>query len=306
MAKSTKKQTIDADGNIVDVETSVNEINEVSNIIVDVPKKQQKNPDFYVFELSQKFYTSSPERLPYPENFLLKNTDFIYDEISKSERNIRYLEGVSTVWEDEQEHLTDQKRRQRPDIRFVNGFLKVPSNKPSLLQFLNKSNMNESNKSRMSGSKSIYKMLDFHAQEEQNMEKAEVRMNAMKIAMDAPLEMMIPHAKYLGILFTNNQNVERGEKAIRFDYLNIADKRSEMFISTYNNPLVKIQYIVQKAMASGLIDTGSVKGQAIWGDSKSFIVQIPDGKSPLQFLAEFCLTEKGKEFYSQIKHMVNS
>jgi len=107
-------------------------------------------------------------------------------------------------------------------------------------------------------------------------------------------------------LFTNSQNVERGEKAIRFDYLNIADKRSEMFISTYNNPLVKIQYIVQKAMASGLIDTGSVKGQAIWGDSKSFIVQIPDGKSPLQFLAEFCLTEKGKEFYSQIKHMVNS
>jgi hypothetical protein len=131
-------------------------------------------------------------------------------------------------------------------------------------------------------------------------------MQAMKIAMEAPLDMMIPHAKYLGIKFTNSQNVERGDKAIRFDYLDIADKKSDMFIKTYNNPLVKIQYIVQKAMNSGLVDTSSVKGQAIWGDSKSFIAQIPDGKSPVEFLSEFCLTEKGKEFYSQIKHMVNS
>lgn len=166
--------------------------------------------------------------------------------------------------------------------------------------------MNESNKNRMAGTKSLYKLLDFQAEEDKNLEKAETRMQAMKIAMEAPLDMMIPHAKYLGIKFTNSQNVERGDKAIRFDYLDIADKKSDMFIKTYNNPLVKIQYIVQKAMNSGLVDTSSVKGQAIWGDSKSFIAQIPDGKSPVEFLSEFCLTEKGKEFYSQIKHMVNS
>ena len=306
MSKSTKKQTIDANGDIVDILDTPNQIEEVADIKVEAPKKQAKKPEFYVFQLTQKFYVTSPGKLPYPENWLVKNADIIYDEETGTERNIRYLEGVSTIWEDEQEHLSEQKKRSRPDIRFVNGYLRVPSNKPSLLEFLMKSNMNESNKSRMAGTKSLYKLLDFQAEEEKNLEKAETRMQAMKIAMEAPLDMMIPHAKYLGIKFTNTQNVERGDKAIRFDYLDVADKRPDMFIKTYNNPLVKIQYVVQKAMASGLVDTSSVKGQAIWGDSKSFIAQIPDGKVPVEFLSELCLTEKGKEFYSQIKHMVNS
>jgi hypothetical protein len=306
MSKTTKKQTIDANGDIVDVIDSSNQIEEVADIKVEAPKRQVKKPEFYVFQLTQKFYVTSPGKLPYPENWLVKNADIIYDEETGTERNIRYLEGVSTIWEDEQEHLSEQKKRSRPDIRFVNGYLRVPANKPSLLEFLMKSNMNESNKNRMAGTKSLYKLLDFQAEEEKNLEKAETRMQAMKIAMEAPLDMMIPHAKYLGIRFTNNQNVERGDKAIRFDYLDVADKKPDMFIKTYNNPLVKIQYIVQKAAASGLIDTSSVKGQAIWGDSKSFIAQVPDGKAPIEFLSEFCLTEKGKEFYSQIKHMVNS
>lgn len=306
MSKTTKKQTIDANGDIVDILDTPNQISEVADIKVEAPKKQAKKPEFYVFQLTQKFYVTSPGKLPYPENWLVKNADIIYDEETGTERNIRYLEGVSTIWEDEQEHLSEQKKRSRPDIRFVNGYLRVPSNKPSLLEFLIKSNMNESNKNRMAGTKALYKLLDFQAEEEKNLEKAETRMQAMQIAMEAPLDMMIPHAKYLGIKFTNSQNVERGEKAIRFDYLDVADKKPDMFIKTYNNPLVKIQYIVQKAMASGLVDTSSVKGQAIWGDSKSFIAQIPDGKVPVEFLSELCLTEKGKEFYSQIKHMVNS
>ena len=306
MSKTTKKQTIDANGDIVDVIDTANQIEEVADIKVEAPKRQVKKPEFYVFQLTQKFYVTSPGKLPYPENWLVKNADIIYDEETGTERNIRYLEGVSTIWEDEQEHLSEQKKRSRPDIRFVNGYLRVPANKPSLLEFLMKSNMNESNKNRMAGTKSLYKLLDFQAEEDKNLEKAETRMQAMKIAMEAPLDMMIPHAKYLGIRFTNNQNVERGDKAIRFDYLDVADKKPDMFIKTYNNPLVKIQYIVQKAAASGLVDTSSVKGQAIWGDSKSFIAQIPDGKAPIEFLSEFCLTEKGKEFYSQIKHMVNS
>jgi hypothetical protein len=306
MAKSAKKQTIDADGFIIDIDVATPTIAETEDIVIDAPKKQSKKPDFYVFELVQKFYVTTPGRLPYPENWLLKNTDIIFDEETASERNIRYLEGVSTIWEDEQEHLTDLKKRGRPDIRFVNGFLRVQSNKPSLIEFLTKSNMNAANTNRMSGTKPLYKLIDFQQEENKNMEQAELRMDAMKVAMDAPLSMMIPHAKYLGIKFMNNQNSERGEKAIRYDYLNVADKDPSMFIKTYNNPLVKIQYVVQKAMSSGLVDTSSVKGQAIWGDSKSFIAQIPDGKQPLQFMSEFCLTEKGKEFYSQIKHMVNS
>jgi len=299
MAKSTKK-TIDENGNIVEVQAPV-ESPEVQDIKIEQPVAKKKQPKEYVFQLVGKYYVNSPYRLPYPENYMVKNTDVIFDEESGTERNIRYLEGVSTIYEDEQDHLSESKQRQRPDIRFTNGFLKVPSNKPSLIEFLLKSNMYDKKKNRMSGSIAVYTLLDFEAQEEKEVENSERRMDAMKMAMDAPEEIMIPHAKYLGIKFINQHGVERATRAVRVDYLNFADKNPEAFIKSYNNPLVKVNYIVSNASKLGLIDTSSNKGQALWADTKKFIAQIPDGKDPITFLSEFSLTEKGKEFFTQLK-----
>ncbi len=299
MAKSTKR-TIDENGNIVEVQAPV-ESPEVQDIKIEQPVAKKKQPKEYVFQLVGKYYVNSPYRLPYPENYMVKNTDVIFDEESGTERNIRYLEGVSTIYEDEQDHLSESKQRQRPDIRFTNGFLKVPSNKPSLIEFLLKSNMYDKKKNRMSGSIAVYTLLDFEAQEEKEVENSERRMDAMKMAMDAPEEIMIPHAKYLGIKFINQHGVERATRAVRVDYLNFADKNPEAFIKSYNNPLVKVNYIVSNASKLGLIDTSSNKGQALWADTKKFIAQIPDGKDPITFLSEFSLTEKGKEFFTQLK-----
>lgn len=300
MAKSTKK-TIDENGNIVEAQLPEESV-EVKDIKIDVtPKKKQ--PKEYVFQLVGKFYVNSPYRVPYPENFMIKNMDVIFDEETGTERNIRYLEGVSTIYEDEQEHLSETKKRQRPDIRFTNGFLKVPNNKPSLIEFLLKSNMYDKKKNRMNGSTPIYTLLDFEAQENKEVENTERRMDAMKMAMDAPEEIMVPHAKFLGIKFINVHGVERALRAVRVDYLNFADKNPEAFIKSYNNPLVKVNYIVSNAAKVGMIDIGSIKGQALWGDTKKFIAQIPDGKDPIIFLSEFSLTEKGKDFFTQLKAM---
>ena len=302
MSKATKK-TIDANGNIVDVHNPVQEHELVSDIKIDIPENKRVEPKEYIFQLTGRFYVNSVYRQPFPENYLLRNTDMIFDDDTQTERNIRYLEGVSTIYEDEQEHLSEQKKRQRPDIRFTNGTLRVPSNKPSLVEFLLKSNMYDKKKNRIPGSNPVYTLLNFEEQEQKEVEKTERRMDAMKMAMDAPEEIMIPHAKFLGIKFTNQHGIERSTRAIRVDYLNFADKSSEAFITSYNNPIVKSQYLVSKVISIGLIDTSTVKGQAIWGDTKKFIVQIPDKEIPVQFLAKFALTEAGKEFYSQLKSL---
>lgn len=299
MAKSAKR-TIDENGNLVEV-VQTQEDSIVSDLVIELPK-QKKEPKEYVFQLTAKFYSNSAYS-QYPENYLLKNTDIIYDEETKTERNIKYLEGVSTIWEEEQQHLSDSKKNQRPDIRFVKGFLRVPSNKPSLIEFLTRSNMFDKKSNRMAGTRSIYTMLDFEAQEEKEIVKTERRMEAMKIAMDASEDIMIPHAKYLGIKFVNNYGVERSTRGIRMDYIGVADKNAETFIKTYNNPLVKVQYLVSKAISTNIIDISSMKGQASWGDTKKFIAQIPDNKEPLVFLSEYSLTEKGKDFYAQLKHL---
>jgi hypothetical protein len=302
MAKATKK-TIDENGEIVDVQSLVQEHELVSDIKIDIPEKKKTEPKEYIFQLTGKFYVNSVYRQPFPENYLLRNSDMIFDEDTNTERNIRYLEGVSTIFEDEQEHLSDQKKRQRPDIRFTNGTLRVPANKPSLVQFLLKSNMYDKKKNRILGATPIYTLLNFEEQEEKEVEKTERRMDAMKMAMDAPEDIMIPHAKYIGIKFTNQHGIERSLRAVRVDYLNFADKNAETFITSYNNPIVKAQYLVSKAMSLGLVDTSTIKGQAIWGDTKKFIVQIPDKEISNQFLAKFALTDGGKDFYSQLKSL---
>lgn len=117
MAKAARK-TLDENGNLVDIATPEVEIQEVADIKIDEPKKKVE-PKEYIFQLTQKFYMSNANRPPYPENFFLRNTDIIYDEESGTERNIRYLEGVNTIFEDEQEHLSDAKKNQRPQIRFT-------------------------------------------------------------------------------------------------------------------------------------------------------------------------------------------
>lgn len=301
MAKSVKK-TLDENGNIIESITAVDEIVEVADIKVEQIKKK-KEPKEYIFQLVDRFYTTTSNypRPPYPETYFVRNTDVIFDEETQTERNIRYLEGVSTIFEDEQEHLSEFKKKQRPEIKFINGVLVVPSNRTSLVKFLLSSNMNEGNKNPIPGTRRVYKLLDFEAQEEQAINKAETRMEAMKLAMDSPVENMIPHAQYLGVRFKNQYGEDRGEKAIRVDYLEFADKNPDLFIKTYNNPLVKVEYLIRKAMSVNLIDIDTSKGQAIWGDTKKFIAQIPDRSDAVKYLSELCLTDKGKDFYSQLK-----
>lgn len=209
MAKAARK-TLDENGNIVEIvpeiqETIVEKVEEV---------KKKKEPKEYIFQLIDRFYTTTSNypRPPYPETYFIKNTDVIYDEETGAERNIRYLEGVSTIFEDEQEHLSDFKKKQRPEIKFINGTLVVQSNRTSLVKFLLSSNMNSGNKNRIAGTRPIYKVLDFEAQEEQAITAAEQRMSAMKLAMDAPVENMIPHAQYLGVSFKNQYGDDRGKR----------------------------------------------------------------------------------------------
>lgn len=305
MAKAVKKQ-LDENGNLVDVELSGTISSNsfgVFNEIIEVKKKRE--PKEYIFQLANTYYssTSNYAKPPYPETYSIKNQDMIFDEETGKERNIRYLEGVGTIYEDEQEQLSDSKKKQRPRIVFVNGILSVPANKTSLIKFLMLSNMNQGNKNRMGG-RVVYKLLDFEKQESDALSIAETRMDAMKLAMDAPIESMIPHGQYLGIRFKNQFGEDRGDKAIRVDYLEFADKNPDTFIKTYNNPVVKIQYIINRAINVNMIDLSFTKGQAVWGDTKKFIAQIPDNAQPIKFLSELCLTDKGKDFYAQLKSMV--
>ena len=300
MAKQTRKQ-LDENGNLVDVVQDI-----PTDIEINVkPVAKKREPTEYIFQLINKVYYASPGRIPYPENYFVRNTDVIFDEETETERNIRYLEGVNTIFEDELEHLAETKKKSMPEIRFVQGILRVPANKTSLVKFMLSSNMYNKKKKRMEHVLPIYTLINFEEQEEQAINRAELRMTAMKLAMDAPVEIMYPHAQFLGVRFKNQYGEDRGDKAIRVDYLGFAETDPDTFSNTYNNPIVRVEYLIRKAIGINMIDLSINKGQAIWGDTKKFIAQIPDKAEPIRFLSEFCLTDKGKDLYNQLKSMAD-
>ena len=306
MAKA-KKQTIDAEGNIIDVETATPEANEASVFIPEVVEKKKKPVSYYEYELVEKFQVNIVgSKLPFPENYMIKNFDVVYDPVTKTERNIRYLEGVSTIWVDEQEHLSEQKKKQRPEIRFVNGRLRVPVQKTALNDFLSKTNMNKANPHRLPESRAIFTLIDNEAIEEKNFKKLESEMNATELAKTTSYEIMLPHAKYLGINVIDENRDYIPERSLRIRYYDAAKRNPDLFLKSFNNPLILAKFVIDRAIEAGLINLTQIKGQAIWSDTQTFIAQIPDGKKPAEFLAEFCLTEKGRDFYLEIKSLVKA
>lgn len=307
MAKAIKK-TIDADGNIVDAEVQTQQSSEASIFIPEETPKKKKQKQWYEFELTERFQVSTIGSTypPFPENYLVRNTDVIYDHITGTEREIRYLEGVNTIWVDEQEGLSENKTKQRPEIRFVYGRLRVPAQKTALIHYLTVTNMNKNNPHRLPESRAIFKLIDEEAIENANFKKFENQMNSTELAKTTAYEAMLPHAKYLGINVKNKDGEFLSETALRPLYYNIANNVPELFLKSYNNPVILSKFVIDRAIEKNLINLSKIKGQAIWSDSGSFIAQIPDGKKPDEFLAEFCLTEKGREFYLEIKSMVKA
>lgn len=304
MAKA-KKQTIDADGNIVEVEVTTEQSQEAATFIPE-PVKKKKEKQWYEYELTEKHFVPGNTRPPFPENYLMRNTDVVFDHITGTEREIRYLEGVNTIWVDEQDKLSDFKKRQRPEIRFVWGRMRVPAQKTALVHFLEVTNMNKGNKHRLPESRAIFRLIDEEAVEQANYKKFESEMNATELAKTAPYDIMLPHAKYLGINIKDKEGNFISEIALRPLYYNMANKMSELFLKTYSNPTVLSKFIVDRAVEKSLVNLTHIKGQAVWSETKTFICQIPDGKKPAEFLAEYCLTEKGRDFYIELKSMVKA
>ena len=142
--------------------------------------------------------------------------------------------------------------------------MRVPAQKTALIHFLEVSNMNKGNKHRLPESRAVYKLIDEEAIEQANYKKFESEMNATELAKTAPYDIMLPHAKYLGINIKDKENNLLSEMALRPLYYNMANKMADLFIKTYNNPTVLSKFIVDRAVEKNLVNLTHIKGQAVW------------------------------------------
>jgi hypothetical protein len=158
----------------------------------------------------------------------------------------------------------------------------------------------------MKPTKNVYRLVSFIENDDDRVELGKKKDLAYDHARNCSIEEMIPHAKFLGISFAHASTGEdRGYDAIREDYKSKALESPSEFLIYANNPRVKAQYIVQKALDSGVVTTGVVKGQAHWNQTKQFICILDVSQKDLDAVTDFAMTEEGESFMRTLKAQID-
>lgn len=268
-------------------------------------KKAKKEPDKYTFELVGHF-PKDPENgtIRYPPSINLQNQDTLYDDEKGTSRQARLLRGVTSIWLDDQKDITDKfADRNRPELSFKNGQLTIPSHEKNMIQFLLLRSDFEGCKHPAVNKKIKYRLIDTEGEESKKLEFKKKVKEAYDLAWKTPMEELIPHAKFLGISFTNDKGLDKSDDALRTDYVDKAVSAADLFLRTYNNPKVKTYGLVKAAFEQSIIVY--VDGQAQWADTKSVICQIPYEKqgNVADYLAELMLTKDGIELRSRLENL---
>jgi hypothetical protein len=275
-------------------------------------KKAKKEPEMYIFRLIKEHPKYHEGASIFPPNFLIPNTDTIlwnYGTESDPDlqpREIRYIDGMKTIFVDEQEvhgPLADNViNKQTNVIQFNNGFLNVSSYNKPLVQFLTLNNQCSKNTNKFKKINNTYMMLDYGDNDDTVVELGKKKDRAYDLARSASEDDMIPHAKFLGIPFKHaSTGEERDIDAIREDYKAKALAEPEKFLLMANNPKLKLRHLVEQGLERGIITTGLVKNQAHWVATKQMIVQLPANQKEIDALTEFASTEDGSGFVSTLK-----
>jgi hypothetical protein len=206
----------------------------------------------------------------------------VYDSEKDTVREMRYCPNEPSIWADEQ---GDKARKET--VCFREGKLFVPKDKPNLRQFMDLHPMNMAN-----GGK-IFKQVDEKKDAENELAK-EFKLNeAIAMVRDKDINELLPIALYFGV------NINKPVTEIRYNLLNIAKKKTQEFIQSFDSPQVQTRSTIQQAKDYQIINVKS--DGTYWFDSNRLIVSTPVGQDSMDVMVRFCLTEKGASVLSTLE-----
>ena len=206
----------------------------------------------------------------------------VYDSEKDTVREMRYCPNEPSIWADEQ---GDKARKET--VCFREGKLFVPKDKPNLRQFMDLHPMNMAN-----GGK-IFRQVDKKKDAENELAK-EFKLNeAIAMVRDKDINELLPIALYFGV------NINKPVTEIRYNLLNIAKKKTQEFIQSFDSPQVQTRSTIQQGKDYQIINVKS--DGTYWFDSNRLIVSTPVGQDSMDVMVRFCLTEKGASVLSTLE-----
>ena len=275
--------------------------------------KQELRAGMYIFLLTEKIKPLSPDREPYQPLKSLSPTALVWDDVSDPEkprpRNVRVLDGVDTIFVDEQLEMksVDNKWAEanawRPAFNFGKCILYAPQDEQKIRALMMRDEFKDKKVRRNQAAVIKYELANPEMLAKTNIEAEKIKKLALDRAwegIDAGVDTFAEHAKYLGVVYEVN-GVRRSDDEIKTDYLNKAKNDPVTFNKHYNSPMAKTTVAVKDAIAAGTIVIDTQTGQATWGDSKTAICPIDLTKTdPSVSVIEFATSEKGKKFLDKL------
>jgi hypothetical protein len=254
------------------------------------PKKsfgKKKDIESYTFQMVGDF-KRDPDNgtIRYP-SMSLSNSQLVYEEETGKTRMARLLRGIPTMWQDEQDKLTDKfVSRNAVSMVFNSGKLIIPAQDELTWKYLMLCSDFEGCKRPAVNRKTRYRLLDTEGIEAKEMERKQKQRDAIELAWKSPMDDLIVHYSYLGGQLKNDHGEDKTENGLRTDYVKRAEEQPDLFLKTISNPIVKMHMLVKNAIEKTQIVY--IDQQYIWASTKSYICQVPKSyeDKPANYLAE--------------------
>ena len=206
----------------------------------------------------------------------------VYDPEKDTVREMRYCPNEPSIWSDEQ-----GEKARKESVAFREGKLFVPKDKPNLRKFMDLHPMNMANGGQ------LFRQVDKKRDAEVELKQEFLLNDAVAMVRDKAIEDLLPVAIFFGF------SVNAPTSEIRFNLLNVAKKKPQEFIESFDNQQVQARSVVKQASDYQFI---SLKDNgAYWFDSNQLIVSVPVGQDPADVLTRFCLTERGSSVLSNLE-----
>lgn len=277
---------------------------EIAKVNRQFKPKSKPEKKTVTFMLVGDFKKDEQGNVKYPPAYIINNEYPVYDEDRKEERTARVLNGISTIWRDEQEKVDpNYAKNNKVLFHFTNGKLVIPTLYAHHIKYLRLRADFAGCKNPLKNVKIRYKEVDTEANELKAYELMERRHDAVRKALDADYEDAIAHFKHLGGNIMNDEGNELTEEGFRSAYVKLAEEKTELFLKSYDNPVVKMFGLVRLGFEQNKIVF--VDGQVSWADTNTFICQVPADRQGQvsDYLAQLMLTPEGLELRGRLQQL---
>ena len=247
---------------------------------------KEKTKKSETWEIKDRLYTllhKKPLTLRLNSKHSLRSPLLYFDEVTGTQRELRYATNMSSPFVDEQKGTATLGH-----IVFESGRLFVPKEQQNLQKLLSLYHPKRDKE---------YKEYKPEVIAESTVDYLELEVDAMLIAR----ELEIDHAEAILRVEIGSAVSRMSSKEIRRDILLMARRNPSLFLELANDEKVQLRNVALQAMESKIIKLSQDQRTFSWASNGRKLMTVPFDENPYSAMAAWFQTDEGLEVYKSIE-----